>query len=528
MIDNKMNNSGKNNSVFKQITLNQLQKSQKLLDVVNKKRWGVFWHSWLFYFLSWAILSLYAGKVCPFVDENFLFSFLNSLLAQVSLAVFITVFPIYVIRLFICKAIGQNRIFNWSDRNYIVFEAIFFLGWMLTLFFVGLRYNFLLESNLKLVVGSFMFGFFSVLNMFFLRHRYRLLDNTIMNLNLQKFVSIRMKFILISTIVLILVGTVIALVSYKNFLWLLHSFEAIMGDTQSGILSVFKEIIFIIAIFIGWMIITSINYSTNIKLIFVQFNNTIYNLFAGDFDNLQIPTLNDEFGVMGVNLDIISDEMKEKALIKTTFGKFVNPRIAELILQNGADLDRGGKSREIVVLFSDIRNFTNTTHVKKAEEVVKSLNKYFTDMVQIVEKYDGMIDKFIGDALMGLFGYDDIQKGVNNAVNAAYYMQDHLLRTNSEFRIGVGIGFGQAIVGLVGSPDRLDFTAIGDVINTASRLESATPKLEVDILIDLNSYKALFPDLKKLAWKHYDITVKGITKPLEVYGLKMDPNKYKK
>ena len=528
-------------SSFRDITLRQLQKAQSLLDRVCTKKWGSLKHSSIMYILFWSTISVYGGKACPFTDEQFLLHHLNNLLLQVFIVLGIIIGVVYVLRLVTCSIIGKERLFRLSTVQYLAFESMFFVLAIALFWVLGIRSNFIIESILKITIGPLVLGFFAVLNMVLYRQRFRLLYNKndeVLKKDLNIFLSIRSKLIVISIIVFVLVGIAFALVSYKNFLWLVNTMEYVTGaDGQeviivngasmgSAVASVFKEVLFIISVFVGWMVITSFVYATNMKIIFMLFNNTIYNVFKGNYQQIQIPVLNDEFGVMGENINIVVGEIKEKENIKSTFGKFVSPRIRDQIIKGGISLEDGGAARDIVVLSSDIRNFTSTTHSSTPKDVVNSLNYYFTDMVKIVEKYDGMVDKFIGDALMGLFGYDDIKKGINNAVYAALYMQDHQLRIKSDIKIGVGIASGEAVVGLVGSPDRLDFTAIGDVVNTAFRLESATKELEVDVLIHHDVYNELYQDIKQLTWKKFEIRVKGIPVPLTVYGLKFDRGKY--
>ena len=150
------------------------------------------------------------------------------------------------------------------------------------------------------------------------------------------------------------------------------------------------------------------------------------------------------------------------------------------------------RKQSIVVLFSDIRDYTALTVGLGAEEVVQLLNEWFSEVTQIIHRHGGFVDKFIGDAVMAVFGVPEPRDSMAaDAVRAALEMQDamdtmnmrHRFLGGREVRVGIGIDQGEAIVGFIGSHLRQSYTAIGDVVNTASRLESATKEVGCDILI---------------------------------------------
>jgi len=176
-------------------------------------------------------------------------------------------------------------------------------------------------------------------------------------------------------------------------------------------------------------------------------------------------------------------ERKERERSVQIFSRFLDPRVVkELIARGESALSLKSESRQLTVLFSDIRGFTTLSEQRTAEQVVDLLNHYFSQQVQAVFRHNGTMDKFIGDAIMAFWGapVDDPQQA-DNAVAAALEMSDVLAQFRDElpeelrgFDIGIGIHTGPAVVGFIGSENRLDYTAIGDTVNLASRIEGQT------------------------------------------------------
>ncbi|MBV9826366.1 MAG: GAF domain-containing protein [Alphaproteobacteria bacterium] len=187
---------------------------------------------------------------------------------------------------------------------------------------------------------------------------------------------------------------------------------------------------------------------------------------------------------------VMEDLQREKELRRTMSRYLSNEVIDRLMLDPSAGL--GGSSHDVTILFSDIRGFTSMTERLGASETVSMLNEYFSFMEDVVTNRSGLIDKYIGDAIMALFGSPFPTEGdADNAVQAAIDMHKALELLNhrraaegaAAIRIGVGIGTGTVITGNIGSPKRMDFTVIGDAVNLASRVEYATKVYGAGILV---------------------------------------------
>ena len=213
-------------------------------------------------------------------------------------------------------------------------------------------------------------------------------------------------------------------------------------------------------------------------------------------------------------------QFKLRQLIKKQFEHYLDPRQVKQLQDNPNLLKLGGEKRYATFLFTDVRGFTSLSEKLKPEEVTEIMNKALTVQVECVQKNGGMVDKFIGDACMAIFSAPlDLEDHEDKAVKTAIEMQDRIKELNKELSheiaIGVGVNTGTAVVGNMGSDTRFDFSAIGDCVNIAARLESGTKEAGVDILIGEETAKNCSFELKSLK----AIKVKGKEKSLNVYTI---------
>ena len=232
-----------------------------------------------------------------------------------------------------------------------------------------------------------------------------------------------------------------------------------------------------------------------------------------------------------------NEEAKQK-FIKEAFKSYVSKEVLEELLKNPNGLKLQGEEKKVSILFTDIRSFTTISENLKPEEVVNLVNSLFTPLSKIIIENKGMIDKYIGDAIMALFNAPlDVKEHANLACKSAVLMQKEIGKLNeklkkegffeklkkngsfvNELRMGIGINTDRVFVGNLGSTIKFNYSAIGDGVNIASRLESETKKLGVKILISENTYKNI--DKKKFITEYKgEVTVKGKTKPVKVYAL---------
>jgi adenylate cyclase len=220
---------------------------------------------------------------------------------------------------------------------------------------------------------------------------------------------------------------------------------------------------------------------------------------------------------------VAMEDLSNLDKLKSTFKKYVSKQIVDQLLENDDMLNLGGQEQEATILFSDIRGFTSMSETMAPNEVVETLNDYFNLMIEIIFKYNGTLDKIIGDALMVIYGApNSTDQDTENAVLTAIEMQEKLIEFNQQriihsklpITIGIGINRGKVISGNIGSRQQMNFTVIGDSVNLASRLCSVAKADEIIV--------------SEAVWKHVKtnktfkgrnlnpVKVKGKIKPIEI------------
>lgn len=230
----------------------------------------------------------------------------------------------------------------------------------------------------------------------------------------------------------------------------------------------------------------------------------------------------DEFGLLIDEVNHMIEELREKQSLRETFGQHVGERAAVQILQRDPNL--GGVEQDLTIVFADLRNFTSRCTVESPQQIVTLLNLFLSEMGESVEQHEGMVNKFLGDGFMALFGVGD--ESANHAVQAVAAALEMLTRlqlinqqlerqSQSPLTMGIGIHTGRAVVGSIGSSRRLEYTAIGNTVNIASRVESLTKEVGEVLLLTRATQQALseaFVTEPLLPRK-----VKGQVEPLEIY-----------
>jgi adenylate cyclase len=245
--------------------------------------------------------------------------------------------------------------------------------------------------------------------------------------------------------------------------------------------------------------------------------------------NLTVNPLTNPEGSVRGGLVVLEDISREKRM-KTTMYRYLTPHVAEQVMELGEDALMVGERKDVTILFSDIRGYTTLTENLGAAEVVSLLNQYFETMVEAVFNHEGTLDKFIGDALMAVFGaplpltenhaWKSVQAALEMRKRLEEFNQRRIVEQQPLINIGIGLSSGEVVSGNIGSHKRMDYTVIGDGVNLSSRLEGITKEYGCDIIISEFTYE-LCSD--RIWARQLDkIRVKGKHQAVSIYELISD------
>ncbi|MBI4801256.1 MAG: HAMP domain-containing protein [Elusimicrobia bacterium] len=234
--------------------------------------------------------------------------------------------------------------------------------------------------------------------------------------------------------------------------------------------------------------------------------------------------MKDEIGQLAQAFNRMVAGLREKEMIRSTFGRYMSKEVVDGFLNGKVSLELGGELKEMSILMSDIRDFTELSEKLPPHDVVQLLNRYFTEMVQAIGAHGGTVDKFIGDAILAVFGWPLYrQDHAKLAVTAALEMKERLAVLNGALvkegrkpiAIGIAIHTGKAVAGNIGSLEKVQYTVIGDTVNLASRMESANKDYGTDLIVSRPVYLATsgYFDFQDIGEK----PVRGRTEAVHIY-----------
>lgn len=242
--------------------------------------------------------------------------------------------------------------------------------------------------------------------------------------------------------------------------------------------------------------------------------------------NLTVNPLTNPEGTVRGGLVVLEDMTREKRM-KSAMYRYMTPPVAEQVMALGEDALMVGERKDVTILFSDIRGYTTLTENLGASEVVSLLNQYFETMVEAVFNHEGTLDKFIGDALMAVFGaplpltqnhgWMAVKSALDMRWRLADFNENRIRENHPLIHIGIGISSGEVVSGNIGSHKRMDYTVIGDGVNLSARLESATKEYGCDIILSESTYNLC----RDRIWvRELDrIRPKGKSQPVSIYEL---------
>lgn len=273
-------------------------------------------------------------------------------------------------------------------------------------------------------------------------------------------------------------------------------------------------------------IILAVYFSVQLARPLRKLRDAVVAIGSGKLDTRLDTSTGDEFAEVALAVNEMAAGLQQRDVFKGTLVRYMSGQLADKIISSGKMPDLKGERRKITVLFADVRGFTSLSEKLAPEDVFSLLNDYFDKMIDEICKNHGMLNKFMGDGLMAVFGaLDEDSYQEENAIKAALGMRRVLDGMRERFqaerqidlKIGIGINTGIAVVGNIGSNQRMEFTAIGDTVNLGSRLESATKELGTDIIVSEYTYVAA---RTKFQYRPLgQIAIRGRENPVTAYAV---------
>ncbi|HHS97282.1 MAG TPA: adenylate/guanylate cyclase domain-containing protein [Chloroflexi bacterium] len=322
--------------------------------------------------------------------------------------------------------------------------------------------------------------------------------------------GVRSKLLMVTLLVLFLAVTVMGLFSYGQAL--------LLGGDPVASLSLTVTVATFAAVIAALLIVLL---SRSLAVPVEEIQRVVEEVRRGNLNVAVRPLTTDELAELGLLFNRMIAELREQERLKTAFGRYVSDAVRDAILSGRIQL--GGERREITIMFTDIWGFTAWCERTPPESVVQTLNSYYENLVRVLASHGGTVTRYMGDGLLVLFGapLEDPDHALH-AVQAAWKAYVHLEKFNDirrglgalPIRTGFGIHTGIAVVGSVGCPERAEYTAVGDAVNLASRVEELTRELDATILISDATYRRVAEYVK--VGKRIRATVRGRSQPVEV------------
>jgi adenylate cyclase len=467
------------------------------------------------------LLSFYGAQVCPFLE---------SLSAA---AIFFTLALIFafgfVLRFAAFRFVERSRFSigrsPWRllllDLSIWIFTGVAATAWN------NFYYGFPFESGLKILVGSLTMGILaSTYNA--LQSEERLIQ--LCQSGAESFRQERSHFISLSTKFLVFVTAALALFSIVIMLLVFKDLDYVRVHPNMARAQMLREvsfeISFVLVFLLGACLGIARQYARNLRMMFDLIQNAFEEVEMGVFTTRVPIVSNDELSRIAQHTNQMIVGLRDRERIKMIFGKYVSPAIADAIMKSERGSELGGREVRVAILFTDIRNYTALSEKLSPSEVVEFLNFYFTKVVDAVHGAGGVLDKFIGDAAMAVFGVSGSATAASDAVKAAFAIRGILAQVNSHLRErghpvidnGIGIHYGSVIAGNIGSAQRLEYTVIGDAVNTASRIEGLCKTQPFKILISAHTYENISAELRQQFSSLGEFQLKGKSKPTAIYG----------
>jgi len=467
--------------------------------------------AYVYFALTVLILGVYGSRIAPYLGEAAVFSFFSYLLPFCIVAVIKFLLERYLVDA-ADVLMRPRRQFIFDFSLYAIASALLFAE-------LHLFYSLAFENAVKISIGAMIIGYFASIDNALSRERYWFTCAEHSTDSDFKFASLSGKLSLFLTITVVIGMTLTGVVAFVDLSGLSENTDL----EQTTVVKVFLVDIFFVFCTVLVLTLRLIHsFSLNIQHVFSTQLSVLRGVEAGNLsDHIPVVT-RDEFGLLARQMNTMIDSLHEKEQLRQTLEKIVSPSIMEKLLSTDDKTLKYGQEYDVAILFCDLREFTRFTENTSAEDLIFFLNAFFSQMAKIVTTHNGIINKFMGDSVLAVYGLETSDTATEDAVKTAMTMIEHAhnlsMPDGEQLEIGVGIHTGKVVAGTIGSEERYEYTFIGDAVNTASRLDGLTKRLGYRIIVSSDAFERMKFDTQNNFTDLGIKIVRGKAEPVHVYG----------
>ena len=469
-----------------------------------------------YYLLTIMVIGILAARTNSFYSAN------STLTTVLSLFILFTI--VLALRTQVERYWVNKQALLDQPKRQLGFELSIYIFVAIALFIIEVLVNkqtYIVAS--KFFSGVIIMGYFASIDSALKREHdcFLKINRTQSNIINTSPVSLRISLFLTVTILVVVLANTLSAYSYMSLNVVTQS------NMEQDINKVLKHAYLIETLFTLGIVVTLTlrlihSYSLNLQHLFDVQIEALQNIQDGKLDNY-VPVLSrDEFGVIAQKTNLVINELQEKEKIRKTLESIVSPDIMHKLMKSDSSALKQGEKKHIAVFFCDLRKFTSYAEKNTPEDVIFFLNSYFGKVVDIITEHNGIVNKFMGDAILAIFHLDENSATIDDAVDTALDIVMHsnaiCLPDGERFNVGIGIHTGYATAGTIGSQDRFEYTFIGDTVNIASRLDGLSKRLGYSIIISEDTYKNLNQTTQEKFTDLGEQKIRGKETPLHVYG----------
>ncbi len=467
--------------------------------------------AYIYFILTVLVLTVYGTRISPYLGQPDYISYL-SYIVPFSLVALLKYFlePVLIER---ADVLLRPRRQFWFDFSLYLLVGVIVFSLHIVFYMQPLG------LAIKMILGILIIGYFASIDNALCRERYWFSNDLHDNKVDFHFSPLSNKLSLFLTITMFIGMTITGLVAYVD----LGLFAQNTSLDEATVMQVFiVDIFFVFGVILVLTLRLIHSYSTNIQHSFSTQLDVLRNVQSGDYSDYVPVVTRDEFGLIAKQINTMIDSLRDKEHLRQTLERIVSPSIMEKLLTTDDKTLKTGQEYDVAILFCDLREFTRFSEQASAEDVIFFLNTFFSQMVKLVSANRGIVNKFMGDAVLAVYGLDEAGTSVADSVATAKSILEHakniMMPDGKHLDIGIGIHSGRVIAGTIGSDERYEYTFIGDAVNTASRLDGLTKRLGYSIVISGDAHQALNEMNKRIFTDLGMQVVRGKEAPVRVYG----------